>query len=242
MTMHGILRRVATVAIVLGGWCATAHAGDGDTWKLRPTLGHKPNVWAAGPNWKHADGNPLSDAGATWTLATQAEKEPSLTSAYKLMTAGTYVDYTFAWLTGPATFDPGQRYVETMLITSPEDAAPQTSRSSAILLKVPQAGAYKAEIAGTVYVQNVTAGHALLTLYTLNADRSVAKELKSFQLNKKADGAFGDFPEKFDYSDTVQLGAGEELAVRIQAVNPGTASAGRCGATFSNFTVTLEKK
>ena len=226
----------------LGLSCVVAQAADTTEWKLSPISGNKPAVWAAAPNWRHSDGNPLATSGAQWSLVTQAERNPSLTSAYELMKPGTYVGYNFLWQSGSAGKDPAQQYRGYTLITRPDGATAQKSRSSAILLKLPAAGRYSVEIAGKASVKQPAAGHALLTVYTLNADRSQAKELKLYSLNNKAPGAFGGYPDTFSYTDTVELAAGEELAVRVQAVNPGGATAGSAAVTFTAFKVSLVAK
>ena len=206
-------------------------------WTLRPIDGHQPDVWAAGDNWKHGDGNPLADRGGAWTLAVQNGKNPALTTPYEPMTAGTYVGYNLIWQGGAAAHDPAQQYRGTLLTARPADGSPHASPSSAVLFRVPERGLYRCEVAGKVNVQQPTAGHARLTLFALNADRSAARPIAVRDLNAEAAGAFGNLPAAFEFDKTLSLQRGEEFAVRLQAVNPGPATAGSVSASFTRFRV-----
>jgi len=207
-------------------------------WTLCPINGHKPDVWSAGGNWKHADGNPLADHGGTWTLAVQDGKNPSPTAPYAPMTAGTYVGYTLIWQGGPSAQDPAQQYRDTTLTARPTDGSPQAGPASALLFRIPDSGLYTCEVAGQATVQNPSAGHAQLTFCALSADRTSARPIASLSLNAKTAGAFGGYPDAFEVKESISLQKGEEFAVRLQAVNPGPATAGTVAATFSRFRIT----
>ncbi|MBN2712675.1 MAG: hypothetical protein JXR97_09650 [Planctomycetes bacterium] len=204
-------------------------------WKLSPINGNKEKGWAEDENWTHAKKNPLSDNGAEWTLAVQEEKNPDLTAKYALMTEGSYVDYNHVWQFGPKAKDPAQKYMGNILSTRPDDKTAQSSRSSAILFRAPKSGSFSVTIKGTIAVQNPSAGHARITIYTLNKKRDKAEELAVFNLNKKAEGAFGNFPDNFAFDKKIKLKKGEEFALRIQTVNPGNASAGTASVKLEEF-------
>ena len=206
-------------------------------WNLRPIDGHKPDIWAAGDNWKHGDGNSLADHGGVWTLAVQNDKNPVPTSPYELMVAGTYVGQTCIWQGGAPSPDPAQQYRGATLTARPADGSPQASPSSAILFRVPESGLYACEVEGQAHAQNHTAGYALLTLCALTADHTGARPVASVALNTKSAGAFGGYPDAFSLKEFVTLQKGEEIAVRLQAVNPGPATAGSVAATFSRFRI-----
>ena len=160
-----------------------------------------------------------------------------MTAEYKNIEPGTYVDFNFIWLGSEAGFDPQIRYCNSVLSTKPDDGTPQSSAAAVILFKAPKKGLYKVEIDGKASVQNPSAGHAVLTIYLLKEKRSMADEIKVINLNTKKDGAFGGYPDSFTFSQDIQLDPSEELAVRIQTVNPGPASAGNSSVDFTKFTI-----
>jgi len=129
-------------------------------------------------------------------------------------------------------------YRDFNLSTIAADNTPQSGPSTAIRFCPPSEGTYHVDIVATAKVQNPTAGHARATIYILSQDASSATQLAAIDLNKATPDAFGHFPARLNYHADVPLKKNEELAVRIQTVNPGPASAGASELTFEQFRVT----
>ncbi len=203
-------------------------------WKLQPITAHAPNVWSEAPNWNYELGNPMPDSGARWTLSAQVDKDPTLTSAYTPMVKATAWAYFYIWGIGNGDT---HAYRDTILSAKALDGTPQVGPASVIRFRPPAAGSYQVDIVAAVKVQNPTAGHGRATVYILSPDATSATQLASVDLNNGTPGAFGGFPSTLNFHSAVPLKKDEELAVRIQTVNPGPASAGTTSLTFSAFTV-----
>mgnify|MGYP000011711370 CR=1 FL=1 len=202
--------------------------------------GHKPNVWGEEPNWTHTKGNPSVFGDLTWTLAVQDEKNPALTSPYQLMEPGTYVDYYFIWQAGPKSKDPIFQYRGNALSVRPKDSEAQHSASCVLLVKPASSGNFKVKITGEMKVRQPTAGFGQVTIYTLSSDRKQAKELATFKLNADVSGSYGSLPSTLEFKQTVELPKDTELALRVQAVNPGPATCGGVNFNITHFSMTQE--
>ncbi|HEY3329426.1 MAG TPA: hypothetical protein VGK19_05355 [Capsulimonadaceae bacterium] len=207
-------------------------------WKLVPITAHAPNVWKEAPNWTYEAGNPMTDNGARWTLSAQTTKDPSLTATYTAMEKATAWKYFYVWGLGA---EQPHMYRDMILSSKAADNTPQAGPSSVIRFRPPTAGTYKIDIVGTAVTQNPTAGHCRATIYILSPDASSATQLAAVDLNNGTPGAFGSFPNKLNYHSDVPLKKDEELAVRLQTINPGPASAGSSTLTFDTFTVSTAK-
>ena len=201
-------------------------------WELPGIHGNAPNVWKEGVNWRWDAGNPMSDKGATWRLLYQ----PSLTEpALKPMVAGKAYNFNFVWREAGDSFDPETFFTERTLNAQSLDG-PGQGPVSAVVFTPGKAGSYRFVVTGAIAVQNPTAGNALATLAVCSESGAVLRPLKELNLNTT--GGHGGFPGDFTWNETVALAAGESFAVRLQAVNPGAAEAGRCSLAFTAFTVT----
>ena len=234
--------RIAPAVLALGLAMPSAAlvntvAASAQEWKLQPTTGHEANVWKEGPNWTWDQKNPRPEAGGAWSLWVQKDKDPALTSTYTPMEAGKAYGYFYVWSYGDNKKDPEHSYRDFILGTRPLDGTPQAGPSSVLRLKVPADGKYAVDLAGKANVQNVTAGHARLTVYILSADGQNGAQLSTWDLNADKPGAFGKFPSEVNYLVTAPLKKGEELAVRLQSINPGPATSGSSSFEFSRFTV-----
>ena len=208
-----------------------------ETWSLAPIKGDKTKQWAVEPNWTWNKGNPMKYKGAKWTVAMQDVDDPELTGKYTPMEKGDIYGFKFGWRGKEGGKDPQFKYMEKTLstyITLGNKKGP----AAAVIFKPAKAGKFKVDISGNIYVQNKTAGYALVTVYVLSKKRSVAKELKAYKLNLKGGHMAKELSGNFAYQEEVAISAGEELAIRVQTVNPGPASAGRSGIKFKNFTIT----
>jgi hypothetical protein len=221
---------IAAVALLAAGG---GHARAAE-WKLMPITAHAPNVWNPAPNWTYDIGNPATDNGAQWTLSAQTIKDPTLTSAYAPLEKATAWNYFYVWGIGNGD---SHAYRDFILSAKALDGTPQSGPGTVIRFKPPAAGTYQADITATAKVQNPTAGHGRATIYILSADAGSATQLAQVDLNNGTPGAFGGFPATLSFHSAVPLKTGEELAVRIQTINPGPASAGTTSLTFTEFTV-----
>ncbi|MDR3706761.1 MAG: hypothetical protein P4L33_00540 [Capsulimonadaceae bacterium] len=229
------MRPIAAIALALFSVVALGGKANAGEWNLAPITAHAPNVWAGAPNWTYDGGNPLADHGAKWTLSAQRAKDPDLTSAYEPLVKATAWNYFYVWALGA---DQEHAYRDFILSTKGADNTPQAGPSTAIRFRPPSAGTYQVDIVATAKVQNQTAGHARATVYILSADASSASQLASVDLNNPTPDAFGHFPDKLNYHAAVPLKKDEELAVRVQTINPGPASAGVSSLTFTQFKIT----
>jgi len=213
-----------------------ARAGE---WKLLPITAHAPDVWKEAPNWTYDLGNPMIDNGAKWTLSAQTSKDPTLTSPYTPFEKVTAWNYFYIWAAGGAGLP--HMYRDFSLSSKAVDDTPQSSPASVIRFCPPSAGTYQIDIVATAKVQSPSAGYGRATLYILAPEASSATQLASIDLNNGVQGAFGGYPAKLNYHSVVPLKKDEEIAVRIQTINPGPASAGTTLLTFEQFTVSTAK-
>ena len=227
---------LATIAIAALVALAGAPASKAAEWNLQPITAHAPNVWKAAPNWTYDAGNPLNDNGAKWTLSVQLDKDPTLTSTYTPLDKATAWTYFYVWGAGGA--DLPYMYRDFILSSKAKDTTPQASPATVLRFQPPSAGTYQVDIAGTIKVQNESAGNARATIYVLAADGSTATQLAVVDLNNASPSAFGHYPDKLNYHAAIPLKKDEEVAVRIQTINPGPASAGSSSLTFDQFKVT----
>lgn len=225
-----------TLRIILVLTFCTVSSLNAESWELAPIKGDKTKSWAAAPNWTWDLGNPMTDKEAKWTVAMQEMDNPELTTKYVLMQKGDIYNFKFGWRGEKGGKDPEFKYLENSLSTH-ITAGNKQGPAAAIIFTPPKAGKYKVDISGTVYLQNKTAGYVLVTVYLLAKDRSQAKELQVYKLNLKGGYQAEELAENFSFQQTVDLSKDVELAVRVQSVNPGPASAGRSAIRFGNFTV-----
>ena len=205
-----------------------------DQWNLPPITGHAPAVWGDKPNWLWSGGNPLTDNGATWTVSAQLDKDPQLTSPYTPMAQAVAWGYYYVWALGAKQ---QKIYWNMSLLTAPDDGTVQSSPSSVITFQPPAPGTFTVDIAGTVSVQQPTAGHSHATVYTLAKDASSAKELLSVDLADAKSKTIWNMPSNLSFHSTVTIKKDEQFAVRIQTVNPGNASAGHTSLDLTQFSI-----
>jgi len=227
-----LIATTATMAAVTTAALTTpAQAGQ---WSLPPITAHAPQVWKDAPNWTYAAGNPMTDSGATWGLYAQNDVNPDLTAPYTPLAQTMAFGYFYVWGLGPQS---AHAYRDTILSTTEPNNVPESGPSTVIRFHPPAPGSYSVDIAGTAQVQAETAGHARVTIYILGAGGATATQLAVNDLNNASPNAFGHFPNTLAYQGTVNLKQGNELAVRIQTINPGPGSAGNSSITFSRFVV-----
>jgi hypothetical protein len=222
---------------LFGAFLAVSAAAKADTWTLEPIVGHAPAVWGDKPNWTWSDGNPFKDHGATWTLCLQKDRTPDLKSPYTTMEQGLQWRYNYVWKIGADEKNEKKYYyLESSLYTNPTDATPQSGPASVVRFLPPAPGKYTVDIDAAVHVQAPTAGYAHVTVYTLKSDASAGTALFEADVNdaKVKDQGLAD---TLSFHKDVTLAKDEELAVRIQTVNPGNGSAGWSCLTFDKFTV-----
>lgn len=239
--MNKLAHRLFLVPALCAATGLTALAGS--AWELPPVTGDQNGWGAVDNNWTWDKGNPLSEDGATWSVEMQTQPEPTLTAEFEPMPKGLLYNFVRAWVDGSEEFDPEQFYKDRTLVTkssSPEMGKfPEKGKSSAIIFKPEKPGTYHIQIEGAANVQNKTAGYVLASLYVLSSNRAADNLLQQTELN--AAGGMGDYPDKLSFEQDVDLGAGDEFAVRIQAVSPGAAPVGSASLDFKKFTVTKVK-
>lgn len=232
--------------LLLGLLPATGAGAVVREWSLQPTTGSNgtPN-WAPEPNWTWGDGNPMTQDGATWQAMAQFMINPSLTSPYTNLVSGYYSNYYRIWRgPGQTGTDPENQYRNYYLATRGFSNNVGPGYSTALLFKPPESGTYRFELAGKIFVQNETAGWGRITIYTLDAVGTSASELAVINLNEAGGYHSSVYPPTFAFDRRVKLAAGERFCLRIQTVNPSTASAGTSAVNFSpeiggKFTVSV---
>lgn len=218
-------------------------AQDSGKWSLKPVDGDNTKQWAAG-SWTWEMGNPMSDHGATWTVGYQNKANAAPTDTYLPMIKGTYVGFVRIWQGDQETSkDPQMQYKSNCLITRPIKKTAHRSESVAVIFKPDAAGKYKVQIKATLLgVQNPSAGHARVGLYQISSDGRIAQTLDETDLNVKKAGAFGkDLSDKINFEQVLEFEAGQDLILRLQAVNPGNASVGACRLQIDQFDVQIVK-
>ena len=220
-------------------------------WELPVCMGNAKDGWAAGDNnWRWDYGNPYPvEGGAEWTVATQNMVNPSGTDEYKPMEPSVLFGFLKGWAAGKnSATDPekflyfGEEKEERKLSASAslEGHFPQVGPTSVIIFKVPKDGKYQVEIEGKVTVQSKTAGYAKVSVAILSEARKQETPLKSFELNSA--GGFGGYGDILSFSDTVEIKAGNEIVIRLQAVSPGPSSAGSSTIAFKKCGISLAEK
>lgn len=218
-------------------------AAESDTWTLKPIDGNNTKQWEAG-SWTWDMGNPMTDNGATWTVAFQDKTNAAPTETYQPMIKGTYVGFVRIWQGDRETSkDPQMQYKTNCLITRPIKNSAQRSESVAVIFKPENAGKYKVQIKATlVGVQNPSAGHARVGIYQISSDGRIAQTLDESNMNVKKPGVYGkNLPDSINFEKVLDFEAQQELILRLQAVNPGNASVGSCRLQIDTFQVNLVK-
>jgi hypothetical protein len=187
-------------------------------------------------------GNPMTDNGATWKVAYQDQTNPSANAPFLAMNKGTYVGFVRIWQGGEAVSrDPQIQYKSDCLSVRPSSNKAHKSPSAAIIFSPEKQGQYSIDLkTKLVGVQSPTAGYANVELYILSTDGRIADMQQQERLNAKKPNAYGKtYPDRFDFQKSVKLEAGQELILRLQAINPGNASVGNCRLQIETFAVEL---
>ena len=237
------VRNVFGCLLALLIFAAACPAQEAGKWSLKPIDGDNTKNWEAG-SWTWEMGNPCEDHGATWTVAFQNKINPEPGFSYTPMNKGTYVGFIRIWQgDADVSKDPRMQYQKNQLIARPANVSAQQSESVAILFKPKNGGEYQVNIKSVLdHVQNPTAGDALVGVYLMSTDGRLVEKLQESELNVKKPGVFGNnLPQAIEFNKTVTFAAGQELILRLQAVNPGNASVGACALKIDEFTVTLAK-
>jgi hypothetical protein len=213
---------------ILGSVCYSAEKQS--EWSLRPIKGTVEG-WSEGANWKHADGNPLKENGATWTLGFQAGDDPALGDPIVPMAAGSANNgYTKVWEGGKAgesfSYDNNSLGVGTQ-------CAPGIGAAAVISFSPGEGGEYSFDLKGQLKTQIPEAGATRLCFFTMDAEGKNAKLLPPLQETEIKVGS----GKAVDWKKTVKLLAGERLCIRIQTHNPGPGKGGWTSFAIEHFTV-----
>ena len=228
-SFHALLR---TLLVYLVACVATSTSGQ--TWDLPPVVGDKTEGWRSEPNWTWEHGNPYKlESGGTWRLCTQFSLRPEPESRHTDMVQGWYVDFERIWKGEKQEGrNPSSQYRGYRLGARSADR-PGEGMGSVLMWRPPSGGGYHVTVAGTVKVQNQSAGYARVQVYVLAEDEASAEVLQEYLLNER-DGFRSDrYPDRFVMDQTVELPEGSWLALRLQAINPGPAPVGSVAIDFS---------
>ena len=157
-------------------------------------------------------------AVATWSFVPRSATASALENPWSgAVQSVTNLALDLALVPGPAT--------DGRLVASAQGGV-ERSPASSILFRAPRTGWYRIGCAGALTKRsNHTAGHALMTIYTLPRGGQAMRELAGLPLNTK--GGFGDHPAEFTWAGQVWLRAGWQVGVGLQVVSPGPANGGQ---------------
>jgi len=178
--------RTCGMAVAMAAGLLMSEARAETAWNLLPITGNAGSGWAAEPNWTWTDGNPMTDSGATWLLATQLDWNPSLTATYTNLVSSYIYNYYRIWR-GPESTTSSHRYQDFTLNTG-TIAGVGSGPATVVLFMPPEAGLYRFELAAGVYLQAPSAGYVSATVYTLSGDGTSATEQAVFRLNVAGGG------------------------------------------------------
>lgn len=200
------------------------------------------NVWAvvllnfAGiaaemPAWDTSLANPLVTGEGTWTLAGQTEANSELTAKLEPLTKGMRFDKP-AW-----QWDNGRLSVmEKRMTASTLAKTTQIGPATVIAFQPKEAGKYKVQIKGELKIQIPAAGYAVATVFVFRAGGAAAEEIGVFT-TVDATTKRGVSQVEVSLEKDVEVKAGDQIAVRLQARNPGNASSGNAYLTFETYSV-----
>lgn len=214
---------------LLGTVCNSAE-NQGE-WPLRPIEGTVQG-WSEGANWKHSDGNPLKENGATWTLGFQAGEDPALGETIVPMVKGSANNgYTMVW---EGKKDKDRFSYDGSSLGVGTQYAPGIGGAAVISFSPSEGGEYSFDLKGKLKMQTPEAGSNRLCIFTLDAEGKNAKLLPPIQETEIKVGSSG---KEVDWKKTVKLLAGERLCIRIQTNNPGPGKGGWTSFAIEHFTV-----